>query len=115
DQTGATLLGSSVAILDRAGRVVGEHLKIGSKTGQNFLLRVSATGDVSTLYSLTIHALTKDLGTVAHHVIDGKLRAGAQNYFLLSAAASGSVRLKLSPGADANGEFALHILDPQTQ
>src|SRR5262249_50477429 len=75
---------------------------------------VVAVGAGTARYSLQIESLTADLGTIAHKVRPGTFLSGDQDYYLLSAAAAGSLEVQLTPGAGASGNFHLELLDANT-
>ncbi len=88
------------------------------QSGTTYLIHVgpgAISSAVSTQYSLDVASLAADLGTVVHAVQDGSLQPGDQAYDRLVVAASGSLDLTLTPGADFVGSVTLQVLDPVNQ
>jgi hypothetical protein len=114
DSSGATRLATGDDVLDSTGQVIGQQVVFPASAGQFYLIRAVAVGGGAAQYALKVQSLTADLGTLAHDVRNGSLAPGDQAYYLLSAAASGSVELNLMPGVGASGNFNLEVLDPNT-
>src|SRR5262249_25424070 len=114
DAGGTIQLATGSDVLDSAGQVIGEQVEFPGSSGQTYLIRAVAVGNGTARYSLKIQSLTANLGTLAHRIQPGTLAPGDQAYYLLSAAASGSLEVNLTPAASASGNFNLEVLDPNT-
>jgi hypothetical protein len=112
---GVTLLASGTSVLDAGGSVVGQQISLPSSIGQRFVLRASSVDGKTADYTLALSAFTADLGTVAHQATSGAIASGDVNYFLFSAAASGSFKARLSQrDVTGGGRLSLTILNPTT-
>jgi hypothetical protein len=114
DSTGKTLLATGTNLTDKLGAVVGEQISAPGVSGTNYLLRVVPVGS-GTTYSLQLQCLTSNLGTQVYGQESGTLQTGQQNYYLLTAAASGTLNVQLNPGSDAQGSFSLNALSADGQ
>jgi hypothetical protein len=116
DETGTTLLARG-ADLAANGSVTGQQVIFPGSSGRTYLVRVvplPTGGSGPNGYSLQVQSLTADLGTAVHGFKDGTLGPGDQAYYLLKAPASGSLEVKLTPGADVHGTLNLEVVDPST-
>ncbi len=113
---GATQLAAGTALLDAAGQVTGQSLTFSGQSGATYLVCVlpgpAAAAGVPAVYTLGVQDLTADLGSQVSGDVSGSLAAGAQDYFALTVAAAGSLEVTLTPGATAQGNFSLQVLDP---
>ena len=114
DAGGTSRLATGSDVLDAAGHVTGQQVVFPGSSGQTYLIRVLAVAEGAARYSLKVQSLTANLGTLVHRVQPGSLAPGDQAYYLLSAAASGSLEVRFMPGAGASGNFKLEVLDPNT-
>jgi hypothetical protein len=115
DADGVTLLATGTSILDARGSVIGQRISLPTKTGNAFVLRVSSVDGKTADYSLDVDAFTADLGPVAHHATSGVIAPDDVNYFLFSAAASGTFKARLAQrDVTGGGKLSLTMLDPET-
>jgi hypothetical protein len=104
---GSLQLASGADILDEAGEIAGAQIRFAAAARERFLLRVLPAGDEPQQYSLEVQSLTADLGTSVYGVLDGGLQTGDEAYYLLRAAAAGTLEVTLS----GSGDSALEVLD----
>jgi hypothetical protein len=118
DRTGTTRISTGTALLDAGHEIIGEQLGIAASVGQTYLVHVLPGPDVAAetpvRYTLSLKSLTADLGTRAYGVQAGSLADGDDLYYALTAAAAGSLEVTLSPDANAQGNFHLELLDPES-
>lgn len=114
DADGTARLATANEVLDANGQVSGQQIDFLASSGGTYLVRVAAVGEGAARYSLAIQSLTANLGTLVHRVEPGTLAPGDQAVYLLSAAAAGSLEVKLTPSASALGSFNLEVLNPST-
>jgi hypothetical protein len=116
DASGTRQLATGTAVLDAKGQVIGQSLTFPGQSGQTYLVRVrpgpAAVAGTPAVYKLDMQSLTADLGTQVYGVESGSLVAGQEAYYALSAPASGSLQVTLTPGTKAQGNFHLELLDP---
>jgi hypothetical protein len=117
DAGGTTLLATGTAVRNASGQIIGQRLTFSGQSGQVYLVRVlpgpAATFDPDR-YTLDVSSLTADLGTHVFGAQNGSLTAGDEAFYALTAAAPGSLEVTLTPGAAAQGNFHLKLLDPRT-
>ena len=118
DRDGAALPTTVTVLRDEQGAIVGQSLSASSLAGQTYLVRVvpspSVDSESPTRYTLSVQALTADLGTSVHGVQNDGLADGDKLFYPLTAAAPGSLEVILTPGANAQGNFRLELLDANT-
>jgi hypothetical protein len=119
DATGTTPLATGTAVLDAHGQVDGQILNFPGHSGQTYLVHVFAVVDTFLVrapasYTLSLQSLTADLGTQVYGAEAGSLASGDQAYYALTAAASGSLEVTLTPGASTHGHLHLELFDPAT-
>src|SRR5205823_11903568 len=81
-------------------------------SSQSYLLHVALPSDAaaSVPYSLTLRALSGDLGTQVAGKQAGALTAGAQAIYRLGVPVTGALQVNLTTGANASGTFLLRLL-----
>ncbi len=116
DATGTTMYATGTVLLDGSGQVTGQALMYPGHSGQTYLVRVlpgpAAATATPVEYSLDIHSLTADLGAQAYGVQTGSLAPGDRAYYALTVPAAGSLEVILTPGANAQGNFYVDLLNP---
>jgi hypothetical protein len=110
---GTTLLASGTALSNGSD----QGLTFPGQSGQTYLVRVlpgpAAAAGVPAEYVLDVQSLTANLGTQVDGTQGGTLAAGQDAYYALSVPAAGSLEVTLTPGANAQGNFHLEVLDPK--
>jgi FG-GAP-like repeat len=118
DASGTTRLAAGTAVRNGQGQVIGQTIEFPSLSNQAYLVRVlpgpESAATASARYTLALQSLTADLGTRVYGVQGGSLSSGDEAFYALSAAAPGSLEVTLSPGANAQGNWRLELLDPIT-
>ncbi|MGO9114377.1 MAG: FG-GAP-like repeat-containing protein [Thermoguttaceae bacterium] len=118
DDTGTNLLASGSDLDNAAGNFIGQSLAYAKSTvGESFLVRVFRSNSVDTTptqYDLSLQSLTADLGTQV--VVDqpGTIAAGGEAVYKLTAAATGSLQLQFTQGANVQGNLSVDVEDPNT-
>ena len=115
DDSGANLLASATNVLDANGTVIGKQIRFPSVANHLYTLRITSHDDRSTEYSLDLQALTENLGAPVHRNIAGSLTPGDQEYYLVTAAASGSLSVRLAVGDGFAGDLRIRLEDADTQ
>ena len=118
DAAGQTLLATGSDVLDGSGNVTGQELVFPGQSGTTYLVRVLAvdngTGTGADAYVLSLQSLTANLGTIVHDVSNGQLSGTDQAYYLVTAAAAGSLLVVAAVSAPLQGHVNLDLLDPDT-
>src|SRR5262249_42839635 len=91
-----------------------EQVVVPGESGRAYLVHVVSAAAGSPSYSLRVQSLTADLKLAAHGVVTGMIASGDQAYYLLAAAASGSLQQVLTSAADVQGDLHVEVLDPDT-
>src|SRR5262249_44973534 len=116
DESGRVVLATGTDVRDAAGEVIGQRLQLAGPAGRTYTVRVvpggGATAGRPCRYALDVQSLTVDLGTQVHGLQAGSLAAGDEDFYLLSAAAAGSLDVTLTSGPDVQGDLDLEMLDP---
>ena len=115
DASGTTRLATASAVTGLGGQT----LVYAGQSETSYLVHVSIaqsppgiiSNPSSTQYALDISSLTADLGALVEHVQNGSLNQGDQAFYRLTAGASGSLELTLTPGAGFTGGVNLQVLD----
>lgn len=114
DSSGLDVLASATPITDMNERIIGYQFKRAVSAGEQLLVQVSADSTDPVGYSLDFEALTDNLGSQVHGVVDGQLTPGSQAHYLLSVAASGSLHVKIDGDSGLQGSVAVEFLNPYT-
>ncbi len=113
-----TPLAAGTPVLDDNGQTIGQTLVYPSPFGRSYFVRLSpghGAADVGPVrYTLSVRSLTADLGTQVHGLQPGSLAVGDEAFYPLGIAASGSLAVTLTEGANAQGTFHLEVLDAKT-
>jgi hypothetical protein len=103
DAHGNAVPGAVVSsVLDATGAVIGQVLVAPSVAGQTFLIHVSAQSATATSYTLTLGALTADLGTQVQGSRPDKVTAGGENLYRLEVPLAGALQVNVT-GSSVHG------------
>jgi hypothetical protein len=124
DATAAKRLAEGTPLTGAGGAASGQQIVFPGEAGATYLVHVSGdmarpgsgAGSTSPVdYTLDLQSLTANLGTVVSAGQNVALTPSAQVYDLLTAAATGSLQVELTPGAGAAGHVHLELLDPTSR
>ncbi|MGA3065609.1 MAG: FG-GAP-like repeat-containing protein [Tepidisphaeraceae bacterium] len=114
NSAGTTLLATGTTVTNSAGEISGEAIDTTGSSGTSYLVKITPVG-AGGEYSLATESITANLGTQVYGVQNNSLAVGDQDYYQLTAPASGTLQVQLTGGSNAVGNFSLEILNATTQ
>jgi hypothetical protein len=113
DSSGSKLLATGSDVLNAAGQIIGEQLSLPAVSGEAYLVHVGGVpfdSLNSVPYALVLQSLTADLGTQVHGFQSGSIPTGGQAIYRLAAAVTGTLRVRMTTGANFQGKADLQLL-----
>jgi hypothetical protein len=113
DSSGSKLLATGSDVLNAAGQIIGEQLSLPAVSGETYLVHVGGVpfdAQNSVPYALVLQSLTADLGTQVHGFQSGSILTGGQAIYRLAAAVTGTLRVRMTTGANFQGKADLQLL-----
>lgn len=111
DEQGHVLSPVLTTIRDATGAAVGTQLVYHTAAGRKYLVHVSNQG-AGFGYSLSVGALSGDLGAAVEGARSGVVELGGQALYRLQVGVTGTLVLTLGAGADVQGNLTLQVLGP---
>jgi hypothetical protein len=111
DGSGTTMFANGHNIVDSTG-AISNQAECPSAAGETFLVHVTAVSTASITYQLSVTSLTAPPSSLTTGSYETSLAAGGQAYFLITAAADGSLDFSVTPQSGTSTNLLLDLLNP---